>query len=171
MTIRGTVLGLAGLSLAMLGFLLVQANPPVTPINQAPSALMKSKLVKSQDVLEGLLRKDFAAIARGAQDMKHISEAAAWPRARDEVYEHFSVEFRRQCNQLESLADELNHQGAMFTYLQMTTTCVNCHDYVRDSLRIADRGPQGGVQLIPSVWPQRGANGSSTGNELRQPTR
>ena len=125
----------------------------VVPIGDAQGALMKSKLVTSQKVLAGLVRKDFDAIASGARDMKRISEAAEWARSRDEVYEHYSATFRRQCNQLESLAKKENHEGVTFTYLQMTTTCIQCHDHVRDSLRIAERG-RGGVQLIPAKWPQ-----------------
>ena len=147
---------IAALSVGGTGVLWVKANPPVTPINQAPSALMRSKLVSSQNVLEGLLRKDFDAVARGAREMKRISEAAEWPRARDAVYEHFGIEFRRQCNQLESLAKQGNHEGVTFLYLQMTTTCVQCHDYVRDSLRIAERNDRGEVRLIPAEWPERG---------------
>lgn len=151
---RGVITGMLAACVAVMGTLWVQADPPATPISQAPGALMRSKMVHSQKVLEALLRKDLDGVARGAEQMKHISEAAEWPRARDEVYEHFGMVFRRQCNQLHSLASQGNHEGATFTYLQMTTTCIQCHDYVRDSLRVAQRG-RGGVQLIPSTWPQQ----------------
>ena len=130
------------------------ADPVVQPIEQSEGVLMRSKLKRSQHVLEGLLRKDFPAIARGATEMRLISEAAEWPRARDSVYEHFSAEFRRQCNQLEELAEQQNHQGVTFTYLQMTNLCIQCHDYVRDSLRVAEPRGRHGVQLIPAEWPE-----------------
>ena len=130
------------------------ADPVVQPIEQSEGVLMRSKLKRSQHVLEGLLRKDFPAIARGAKEMRLISEAAEWPRARDSVYEHFSAEFRRQCNQLEELAEQQNHQGVTFTYLQMTNLCIQCHDYVRDSLRVAEPRGRHGVQLIPAEWPE-----------------
>lgn len=141
--------GLVGSFLVM-----AKADPPVTRVDKAPGKLMRSKLARSQSVLAALLHKDFEGVAEDARQMKHISEAAEWPRARDEVYEHFSAIFRRQCNQLESLAKQRNHEGATFTYLQMTTTCIQCHDYVRDSLRVAERR-NGGVQLIPAKWPER----------------
>ncbi|MCS7470446.1 hypothetical protein NZK35_27665 [Stieleria sp. ICT_E10.1] len=141
---------LTSIPLAMLTW----ADPVVQPIERSEGVLMRSKLKRSQHVLEGLLRKDFPAIARGAKEMKLISEAAEWPRARDTVYEHFSAEFRRQCNQLEELAEEQNHQGVTFTYLQMTNLCIQCHDYVRDSLRVAEPRGRHGVQLIPAEWPE-----------------
>lgn len=130
------------------------ADSPVQTLEQSEGMLMRSKLKRSQSVLEGLLRKDYAAIARGAHEMKLISEAAEWPRARDSVYEHFSAEFRRQCNELETLANEKNHRGATFTYLSMTNLCIECHNYVRDSLRIAEPKGRTGIQLIPAEWPE-----------------
>lgn len=142
-----------------------QADPPpvaaarVTPITKAPGSLMRAKLTSSKKVLEGLLRRDYQAIAQGAREMKRISEAAEWPRARDAVYEHHSMEFRRQCNQLESLAQKMNHEGVQFTYLSMTSTCIHCHDYVRDALRVADSGRRADVQLIPSQWPEQATGG------------
>ncbi|MEL6110220.1 MAG: hypothetical protein AAFU85_29760 [Planctomycetota bacterium] len=129
-----------------------RTEPPVTAIGNAENALMQSKLARSQEMLAALLRKDFEAIARQSSKMKAISEAAEWPRARDRVYEHFGMIFRRQCGQIESMAKQRNHEGATFLYLQMTTTCIQCHDYVRDSLRVAEGGRKE-VQLIPATWP------------------
>ena len=97
-------ISLFGVLIAASLTMLTWADPAVRTIEQSEGMLMRSKMKRSQSVLEGLLRKDFKAIERGAHEMKLISEAAEWPRARDAVYEHFSAEFRRQCNQLEELA-------------------------------------------------------------------
>ena len=128
------------------------ADPPSNTIGET-EVLMRAKLSSSQKVLEGLLVEDYTIIVQGAREMKKISEAAEWPRSRDPVYEHYAAEFRRQCSKLESLANHTNHEGASFTYLKMTTTCIDCHNYVRDALRIAKR-PGGGVQLIPAHVPE-----------------
>jgi hypothetical protein len=128
------------------------ADSPTDTIAET-KVLMRAKLSSSQKVLEGLLAEDYTLIAHGAREMRRISEAAEWPRARDAVYEHHAAEFRRQCIKLESLSQTTNHEGVSFTYLQMTMTCIACHNYVRDSLRIA-REPNGGVQLIPSHVPE-----------------
>ncbi len=90
----------------------VAGSTKTTPIPGESIVLMQAKLSSSKKVLEGLLRRDYDSIARAAREMKRISKATEWPRQRDEVYEHFSVEFQRQCNQLESQADALNHEGA-----------------------------------------------------------
>ena len=128
--------------------------PEVKPLEGESIVLMQAKLSSSKRVLEGLLRRDFDRIATAAREMKRISKATEWPRQRDEVYEHFSTEFQRQCNQLEAQANELNHSGVKFTYLQMTSTCINCHEYIRDSRRMAGQDHQA-VRPIPSQWGDR----------------
>ena len=141
--------------LVVLPFAVISwADPPVRTTEQSEGMLMRSKLKRSQSVLAGLLRKDFKSVAQGAREMRLISEAAEWPRARDSVYEHFSAEFRRKCRKLEELAENKNHQGATFTYLHLTNLCIECHDYVRDSLRVAEPRGRSGIQLIPAEWPE-----------------
>ena len=158
---RMTTIGGVLVLLLTVGWIWAHGNPPVSQINDAPGTLMRKKMVCSQTLLEALLRKDFDRIAEQAHKMKLISEAAEWPRPRDSVYEHYGAAFRRQCSQLESLAQKRNHEGTTFVYLQMTTTCIQCHDYIQDSLRIADHG-RADVQLIPSEWPAESMPRSQT---------
>ena len=129
-------------------------TPKVVQTNKAPRSTMNAKLTSSQRVLDGLVRRNFAAMQQGAADLRAISEADQWPRSPDPVFEHFAREFRRQCRQLESLAKERNPEGATFTYLQITSTCVQCHDYVRDSMNKQIDEKRRGVAPIPSHWPE-----------------
>lgn len=131
---------------------------PVTEA-QAPgdtTPFMRAKLASSQLVLEGLVTEQFDLIAKGAAQMKAMSQAAEWPRSPDKVYDHHSEEFRRLASQLERLAKSRNLEGASFTHMHMTSVCIRCHNYVRGSLRIANDpdGEPGSVLLIPSEWPE-----------------
>ena len=65
---------------------------------------MRVKLRSSGKVLEGIVTRDFKLIDEGAQEMREMSEASDWPRAKDDSYEHYGVEFRRLCGKLSSLA-------------------------------------------------------------------
>ena len=118
---------------------------------------MRAKLVGSQSVLDGLVTENFGLIHRGAENMKLISEAVQWPKAEDKVYDHFGHEFRRQCDKLMKQADEKNLEGAHYTYLSMTSTCIDCHNYVRGKFRVVrDRtDPQGPMRLIPTEWNEK----------------
>lgn len=113
---------------------------------------MRAKLASSQKVMEGLVSEKYQLIIDGATQMKEISEAAHWPTSVDEVYQHYSVEFRRQCDKLKKQAERGDLQAAHYTYLHLSTTCIDCHNYVRPRFDVK-RSKQGApVQLIPTYW-------------------
>lgn len=92
--------------------------------------LMRAKLAASQQTLEGLMYGDFDLIDRGARQLRDIDE---WHTTkRDAVYDHYSAEFHRLSEKLVRLAKEKNAEGALYTYQHLTSTCVTCHEYVRD---------------------------------------
>lgn len=128
-----------------------QIQDKTPPQNRRAALYMQAKLSNSQEVLRGLVSEDYDAIARGARQLKKIAEAAHWPTTVDEVYQHYSFEFRRQCDRLVEQAEKKDLRAAHFTYLHMSTTCIDCHDYVRPRFRV-ERKPQGPVQLIPTEW-------------------
>lgn len=97
---------------------------------QRDAILMRAKLAASQQTLEGLMYGDFDLIGRGARQLHDIEE---WHSSKqDAVYEHYSAEFRRLSEKLIRLANEKNAEGAFFTYQHLTSTCITCHEYVRD---------------------------------------
>jgi hypothetical protein len=97
---------------------------------QRDAILMRAKLAASQLTLEGLMYGDFDSIGRGAKQLHDIDE---WHSSKqDAVYDHYSAEFRRLSEKLARLANEKNAEGALFTYQHLTSTCVTCHEYVRD---------------------------------------
>jgi hypothetical protein len=92
--------------------------------------LMRAKLAAAQQTLEGIMYGDFELIERGARQLHDIDE---WRSAkRDAVYDHYSAEFRRLSEKLIRLANDKNAEGAFYTYQHLTSTCVTCHEYVRD---------------------------------------
>lgn len=113
---------------------------------------MKAKLACSQKVMEGLVSEDFELIEKGAKQMKAISVASHWPTTIDEVYQHYSVEFRRQCDKLMAQAGRGDLQAAHYTYLHLSTTCIDCHNYVRPRFEVKRTKKGAPVQLIPTQW-------------------
>jgi hypothetical protein len=154
---KSLLIGLIVISTLLTGITMVQSsqqNSSQASQEDQTRPFMRAKLVGSQSVLDGLVTENFSLIRRGAENMKQMSLALQWPRSEDKVYDHFGDEFRRQCDKLVKLSDEKNLEGAHFTYLSMTSTCINCHNYVRGKFRVeqdADN-PQGPVRLIPSDW-------------------
>ena len=107
--------------------------------------LMRAKLAAAQQTLEGIMYGDFELIERGARQLHDIDE---WRSAKqDAVYDHYSAEFRRLSEKLMRLANDKNAEGAFYTYQHLTSTCVTCHEYVRDVAPTTNRAELNRVPL------------------------
>jgi hypothetical protein len=114
------------------------------------TALMLAKRASTQKVVDGLVSKNFDEIRRGAAELVRICNATEWAARGDQVYAHHRTELRRQAQKLVKMADEQNLDGAAFTYMHSLTTCISCHEYCRDVLKIADQRPgTGKIMPIP----------------------
>lgn len=141
--------------LTVCAVLKVVADEPAPP--QAPSVAeqMQAKLASSQKILRGLVTEDFALIRSGANELRDIDAIAEHGLQRDQVYEHYSAEFRRLSEKLMRMAEHQNLEGASFVYMHVTSTCINCHEYVRDVTAL----PQ-----LPKDPHVKRAGGVSSGN-------
>lgn len=128
------------LSLVTLGVLSASDKPPTR--KAAPvDVLMRSKLGSSQKVVAGLVARDFELVQKGAKELLKVCDTEEWRSSDDRVYVHFKTELRRQAQKLENLGDAQNLEGTTFAYLNLITTCVDCHSHCRDVLRIATEPP------------------------------
>ena len=123
-----------------------QIQQRVTPIpaqtdqsvshGQPVGPLMQAKLSHAQRVMEGLVTHDFTQVGASAHALKHMSldPPDGWKKsdAEGEVYEHFRLEFMRQSAQLEKMASQKNLEGAAWYQQNLTSTCIACHNYIRD---------------------------------------
>jgi hypothetical protein len=154
LAIACTLTALSGCLLATVAVSLLAEDKTDQPKRLGTKVFMRAKLQSSAKVLEGIVTRDFKLIDEGARDMHAMSRASDWPRAKDDTYEHYSVEFRRLCGKLSSLAKEKNLEGVSFMYMQLTSSCITCPDHVFTSLKAAP-DPSGPFQLIPNARARR----------------
>lgn len=127
------LLGIAG-----AGMLWGQSgSTPASQPNSQP-ALMLAKLASSQKIVAGLVSKDFPEIRKGAEELNRICDATEWEANHDQIYAHHRTELKRQSHKLVKMATEQNLDGAAYTYMHTLTTCISCHEYCRDVLKIAE---------------------------------
>jgi len=120
--------------------------------NDGLARIMKEKLKNSQLVMEGMALADFAKIRKGADELIQLSKTAEFMVHKTPRYEVYSNDFRRAAETIYQKAKDQNIDGVALAYVDMTLTCVRCHQYVRE-LRQA-RGPLGTppnplAQLVP----------------------
>jgi hypothetical protein len=101
----------------------------------ATQALMQRKLKEAQKALEGIALNNFDKISSSADELIEISKVAEWKVLKDPQYEMFSNEFRRRADQMRKAARDKNLDRATLSYVEITMTCVRCHEHVRDQRR------------------------------------
>lgn len=104
-------------------------------------AFMRTKLVHSQRVLEGLTLEDFDAISRHAQQMALLSQDASWNVLETQEYYERSADFRRSVQELKSAAQKKNLDGAALAYMGVTLKCIECHRYLRQVQHVEAAAP------------------------------
>jgi hypothetical protein len=96
--------------------------------------LMRAKLKHSQAVLEGLALADFKRIGAAADELVQVSQGAEFLNAyKSREYEIQVQLFRRSAETVSRKAKDRNLDGVTLAYLDMTLSCVKCHQHTRDT--------------------------------------
>ena len=123
-----TILLLAGLTPGIPA----QDKPkPVDPPKKP--TVMQRKLTLAQKVLEGLALEDYDKIRTSSDGLIECVKEVSWRINDTDKYVLFSNDFLRRVENLRKAAKEKNIDAAALAYVDMTLTCVKCHQYLRDS--------------------------------------
>ncbi len=135
------------LLLAIVGLLFVCGSSGGTQKDVIFKRLMNDKLKSSQALLEGLALADFGKIEQNADRLLSISSTAEWFAFKTPEYKIFTNEFRRSAEKVAKKAKAKNIDGVALAYMELTMTCVRCHQYVREvrMTRLDTPGPGPGL--------------------------
>ncbi len=128
------VLALAASSLALAGD--DPQGPPrgksVAEQIKESKVWMDQKLVRTQNILAGLTRADYDAIVENGRAMNIINYLEGYVKADTPEYKEQLQVFKSSTSGLIRSARNKNIEGATLAYTQLTISCVNCHNIVRD---------------------------------------
>lgn len=138
-----------GMLLATMGTLLwartepVQPPPPSSsrlPEKNAPQnaetkkpTVMQRKLTNAQKVLEGLAMNNFELVGKSADELMQCVKEVTWKINETEKYMLYTNEFIRDIEGLQKAAKKKNNDAATLAYVQMTLTCMKCHEMLRET--------------------------------------
>lgn len=94
--------------------------------------VMQRKLTHSQRVLEGLAMNDFGKIGSGADGLLECAKDVTWKINETEKYLLHTNEFIRRAEALKKAAKDKNTDAAALAYVDLTLTCVRCHQHIRE---------------------------------------
>jgi hypothetical protein len=106
------------------------------------SELMRKKLQHAQKVLEGIALNDFDQIMDHADGLMQVTKEVEWQVMKTPRYEVQSNEVRRAVENLQEKAAQENLDDAALGYVELTLSCVKCHNYVREARMTRQEGQQ-----------------------------
>lgn len=132
------------LSLACMYWSVADEPAPlrIAPAGQQPPQLpneaqvMRVKLQRAQLILQALTMEDYKTLQENAESLVRISRATEFLRAyKTEEYEFQALVFQKAAETLAAKAKEKNIDGATVAYVDMTISCVACHNHFRGRKR------------------------------------
>lgn len=99
----------------------------------APSKLMLAKLKQAQLILDGMATNNFDKIIAACEELMTISKAAEFRALKTPEYEVHTNNFRRSLEVMIAKAKDKNLDGVTLGYVDMTFTCVRCHQHTRET--------------------------------------
>ena len=135
-------------ALLMLSLLAVPSSSQEKK-KREPDPLMTAKLKHAQDILEGITLNDLTKVEKAGEELLKISKEAQMRRAVGTLqYDLHANTFQRGAETLIQKAKDKNIDGATLAYVDLTCTCVRCHQYTRErAIGLAPR-PQGGGTVV-----------------------
>jgi cytochrome c556 len=111
--------------------------------------LMANKLQHAQKLLAAIAVGKFDEISQHSDQLLQIANQAEWVAYKTPRYEQHSNEFRRAVETIARKAKEKNIDGVTLAYMDMTMSCVRCHQYVREVRDAALPTPPPALALAP----------------------
>ncbi len=109
-------------------------KPKTLPMNQDSIGrrdYMRVKLMFTQNIIEGLTMKNFETIRQAGEEIRTVTEGAAWNAVDSDEYRFQSREFQRSVESLIKAAETGNIEATTLRFFGMTTKCVDCHEHLR----------------------------------------
>lgn len=130
-----SVVILAGLALS--GAFAAPDEPAAPACNKEPSDVesrrdfMRTKLMYSQNILEGLTTNDFAEIEHAVKELQKVTQGEKWLSVEDEDYAEHTADFEKSTKRLLEAAKTSNIEATALRFHEMSLRCIDCHKHVR----------------------------------------
>jgi len=110
-------------------------SPPAVTKDQPMSFWMEKKLEYSKDILAALAAGEFVEIERYAERMRLVGKIEGFVRGRSPSYATHLESFDLATRELKRQAHAESIEGATLAFNQLTTSCVTCHQTIREAAR------------------------------------
>jgi hypothetical protein len=118
-------------ALVLTGFGRADDKPEPKGPHKKKLSVMQQKLVYAQQALEAITTKDFKKLDAAADGLIEGVNDETWKINQTQQYLVYTNDFLRRAKGLKKAAKEKNIDAAALSYVDMTLTCVKCHQFLR----------------------------------------
>ena len=125
--------------ICLVGFMIVAwfaASRGMTAQDQDPDVVaqrdfMRTKLMYTQNIVEGLSTGQFALIVSSAEEIERITQAEAWTANITPDFVRWSDELQQAARRLRKAAENGKLEASTLRYFELTMKCIDCHQHLR----------------------------------------
>ena len=111
-----------------------QDKPEKRPL----SDFMQQKLDASNEILRGLMTDDLELVEENADKLLDMSREEKWRASNDMMYLQHSSQFGNAVDELREKAKDGSMDGASLAWINVTMSCIQCHNWVRNTIMVDD---------------------------------
>jgi hypothetical protein len=94
---------------------------------------MRTKLLYTQNIFEGLTTGDFKGIETAIEEVQRVTEGEQWIAIDNDNYRKLTEEFKTSTRRLMTAAKSKNIDATALRYYEMSTRCIDCHKHIRNA--------------------------------------
>lgn len=91
---------------------------------------MRTKLLYTQNILEGLTVGEFELIDRGVKELEEILQGEQWVTIDNEEYRKLVDEFQTALQRVKKASESKNIEATALRFHEMSTRCIDCHQHI-----------------------------------------
>ena len=115
-----------------------QEDAPATQRPQDPDSVsrrdfMRTKLMYTQNIFEGLTTGNFESIEEAITNVQMVTEGAMWVAIENEEYNRLTSEFKTATRRLMNAAKTRNIESTALRFYELSTSCIDCHQHIREA--------------------------------------
>jgi len=92
---------------------------------------MRTKLMYSQNILEGLTTDDFKEIQAAVRELQRVTDGEQWLVVDAKEYRQHSDDFKKSLRRLQEAAATKNIDATALRFHELSLRCIDCHKHVR----------------------------------------
>jgi hypothetical protein len=92
---------------------------------------MRTKLMYTQNIFEGLTTRDFELIRQGIAEVEQVTEAQEWIAIDSDAYRRLTSEFNSAVEKLKAAAESENVDAIALRFYDVSTRCIDCHQHLQ----------------------------------------